>query len=177
LGQDPLLDPDRLADHVDRLFRAAWGLCGSREDAEDLVQETCARVIARPRRLRRGSEMAYLLRALRNTFLSSRRSAAREVDRFDLGHDSVTDLVDPLARLPDEAAEANEVYRAIASLPPHFRDAVVLVDVSGLSYAEAAQALGLRPATLASRVFRGRAQVVRTLDPPQSRAEARLRRV
>ena len=175
MGQDPLLDPDRLADHVDRLFRAAWGLCGSREDAEDLVQETCARVIARPRRLRRGSEMAYLLRALRNTFLSSRRSAAREVDRFDLG--DVTDFVDPLARTPDEAAEANEVYRAIAGLPPHFRDAVVLVDVSGLSYAEAAQALGLRPATLASRVFRGRAQVVRTLDPPQSRAEARLRRV
>ena len=46
-----LLDPARLADHVDRLYRAAWLLCGSREDAEDLVQDTYARVLSRPRRL------------------------------------------------------------------------------------------------------------------------------
>jgi DNA-directed RNA polymerase specialized sigma24 family protein len=44
------LDPARLGDHIDRLYRAAWALCGSREDAEDLVQETYARVLARPRR-------------------------------------------------------------------------------------------------------------------------------
>ena len=44
-----LLDPDSLGDHVDRLYRAAWGLCGSREDAEDLVQETYAKVLAKPR--------------------------------------------------------------------------------------------------------------------------------
>src|SRR6266545_4172927 len=46
------LDPARLGDHLDRLYRAAWALCGSREDAEDLVQETYARVLARPRILR-----------------------------------------------------------------------------------------------------------------------------
>ena len=43
------LDPARLGDHLDRLYRAAWALCGSRQDAEDLVQETYARVLARPR--------------------------------------------------------------------------------------------------------------------------------
>ena len=47
------LDPARLGDHLDRLYRAAWALCGSREDAEDLVQETYARVLRRPRVLRR----------------------------------------------------------------------------------------------------------------------------
>jgi RNA polymerase sigma-70 factor, ECF subfamily len=46
------LDSARLGDHLDRLYRAAWALSGSREDAEDLVQETYARVLARPRLVR-----------------------------------------------------------------------------------------------------------------------------
>ena len=46
-----MLDSARLGDHLDRLYRAAWALCGSRENAEDLVQETYARVLARPRLL------------------------------------------------------------------------------------------------------------------------------
>src|SRR3954469_21394771 len=66
------LDPQRLGDHIDRLYRAAWGLCGSREDAEDLVQETYAKVLARPRLLRREDDLGYLLRALRNTFPAGR---------------------------------------------------------------------------------------------------------
>ncbi|MGH2842799.1 MAG: RNA polymerase sigma factor, partial [Solirubrobacteraceae bacterium] len=71
------LDPDTLGDHIDRLYRAAWGLCGSREQAEDLVQETFARVLSRPRLLRDADDLGYLLRALRNTFISGRRAAAR----------------------------------------------------------------------------------------------------
>jgi hypothetical protein len=47
------LAADELGDHMDRLYRAAWALCGSREDAEDLVQDTYTRVLARPRFLRR----------------------------------------------------------------------------------------------------------------------------
>src|SRR5436189_4326332 len=54
------LDPTRLGDHLDRLYRAAWALCGSREDAEDLVQETYARVLSRPRLLRREDDLGYL---------------------------------------------------------------------------------------------------------------------
>jgi RNA polymerase sigma-70 factor (ECF subfamily) len=46
------LDPESLPVHVDRLFRAAWALCGSPHDAEDLVQETFLRVLSRPRLLR-----------------------------------------------------------------------------------------------------------------------------
>jgi Sigma-70 region 2 len=71
------LDTDRLSDHVDRLYRAAWALCGSREDAEDLVQETFARVLARPRFVRGGDDVGYLLVALRNTFLSRKRTDGR----------------------------------------------------------------------------------------------------
>ncbi len=64
------LDPEALGDHIDRLYRAAWGLCGSREEAEDLVQETFARVLRKPRFLRSEDDLGYLLRVLRNTFFS-----------------------------------------------------------------------------------------------------------
>src|SRR5205807_3469700 len=71
------LDPARLGDHLDRLYRAAWALCGSRADAEDLVQETYARVLARPRLLRNDDDLGYLLRALRHTFLNMKRTEQR----------------------------------------------------------------------------------------------------
>src|SRR5947208_11381697 len=71
------LDPEALGDHIDRLYRAAWSLCGSREEAEDLVQETFARVLRKPRILRSEDDLGYLLRVLRNTFFSQRRTAAR----------------------------------------------------------------------------------------------------
>jgi DNA-directed RNA polymerase specialized sigma24 family protein len=47
LRRETPLDPRHAGDHIDRLYRAAWALCGSREDAEDLVQETYARVLGR----------------------------------------------------------------------------------------------------------------------------------
>src|SRR6476620_8105425 len=71
------LDPQALVRHVDTLHRAAWALCGSREDAEELVQGLCARVLAKPRRLHGDDELAYLMRALRNTFLTTNRAASR----------------------------------------------------------------------------------------------------
>ncbi|HEV7918314.1 MAG TPA: sigma factor, partial [Solirubrobacterales bacterium] len=71
-----VLNPQTLPQYVDRLFRAAWMLCGSREDAEDLVQETFARVLLRPRMVRGTSDLAYLMKALRNEFVSGRRAAS-----------------------------------------------------------------------------------------------------
>ena len=65
------LDPQSLTKHVDRLYRAAWALCGSREDAEDLVQETFAKVLSRPRVLQGDEDLYYLMRVLRNTFLTT----------------------------------------------------------------------------------------------------------
>src|ERR1700751_3927877 len=67
------LNPQALGDHIDRLYRAARALCGSREEAEDLVQETFARVLRRPRTLTADDDIGYLLRTLGNPFLSTRR--------------------------------------------------------------------------------------------------------
>src|SRR5262249_30070915 len=71
------LDPERAVDHLPRLDRAARAWTRSREEAEDLVQETYARVLARPRLIRGEDEVGYLLRALRNTLISQRRTEGR----------------------------------------------------------------------------------------------------
>ncbi len=63
----------------------------------------------------------------------------------------------------EDAAEQREVYGAIAALPDDFRAALVLVDVAGLSYAEAARALRVREGTLTSRVFRARREAAKAL--------------
>jgi len=157
------LDPARVGDHLDRLYRAAWALCGSREDAEDLVQETYARVLARPRLIRREDDLAYLLRALRNTFLNQRRSASRRV-RTDPLPEQPDLVADPHARDPQAAVEAGELYAAIAELSDDFRDVIVAVDITGLSYKEAARALRLREGTVMSRLYRARQQVVRRIE-------------
>ena len=159
------LDPSSLGEHVDRLFRAAWALSGSRADAEDLVQETFARVLAKPRRIRNEDDLGYLLQVLRNTFISSRRAAARRLAPAAL--EDVVEPADPRsASRPDEAAEAREVFALIAGLPDVFRDALVAVDVAGLSYAEAAELLDTKEATITSRVFRARAQVALGMESP-----------
>jgi RNA polymerase sigma-70 factor, ECF subfamily len=157
-----ILDPQSLSRHIDRLYRAAWGLCGSREDAEDLVQETFARVLSRPRVLTGEDELYYLLRVLRNTFLTSRRTASRRPQAVATLDDVVAADSKPIGR-PDEAIEIQEVYGAIAQLPQDFRDALVAVDVVGLSYREAARALGVREATITTRLFRARKQVAERL--------------
>ena len=156
------LEPARLGDHIDRLFRAAWALSGSREDAEDLVQETYARVLSRPRLIRNEDDLGYLLRALRNTFLNQKRSEGRRLRPEPLP-DEPDVLADPHATRPDTALEAAELFAAIATLPDDFRDVLVAVDVAGLSYKETAQAFRIREGTVMSRLYRARQQVVRAV--------------
>jgi RNA polymerase sigma-70 factor (ECF subfamily) len=157
------LDPTQLGDHIDRLYRAAWALCGSREDAEDLVQETYARVLARPRLLRNEDDLGYLLRALRNTFLTQKRTEGRRLRPVPLP-DQLDLVADPRALEPQAALESAELYAAVAALPDDFRDVLVAVDITGLSYKEAARALRIREGTVMSRLYRARQQVVRRLD-------------
>jgi RNA polymerase sigma-70 factor (ECF subfamily) len=156
-----LLDPDSLGSHTARLYRAAYGLCGSRQDAEDLVQDTFERVLRRPRFLRRDEDLVYLLRVLRNTWISSRR-AKRELPTSPAGDEIeyVEAPNDPIA----QAIQGAAVYEALQELTQPLREALVAVDIVGLSYREAAHALGTREGTIMSRLHRGRGQIAARLE-------------
>jgi RNA polymerase sigma-70 factor, ECF subfamily len=154
-----VLDAKRLGDHLDRLYRAALGLTGSPADAEDLVQDVCVRVLAKPRMVTGEDDLGYLLRVLRNTFISGRRTAARrpatatapeDLERFEAN--SAAD--------PETAFETRQLYARIAELPDHQRDVLVAVDLLGLSYKEAAESLGVPAGTIMSRLFRARNALV-----------------
>jgi len=157
------LDPERLGDHLDRLYRAAWSLTGSREDAEDLVQETYARVLRRPRLLRSEDDLGYLLKVLRNTYFSAHRTAKRR-PRAEALPDDLDRLEDPTARQPQDVLDARELYSLIAELPDGFRDALVAVDVLGLSYREAARALKIREGTVTTRLYRARLRLATAMS-------------
>jgi RNA polymerase sigma-70 factor, ECF subfamily len=156
------LDADRAVEHLPRLYRAARAWTRSREEAEDLVQETYARVLARPRLIRGEDELGYLLRALRNTLISQRRTQQRRPATTELADEAA--LGTRASDDPAQATETRQVYAAIAQLPDEFRDALVAVDVAGLSYQEAARSLHIREGTVMSRLYRARQQVVRRLE-------------
>ena len=135
-------------------------MCGSPQLAEELVQETYVKVLARPRLLRRDDDLGYLIKALRNAWYSHlrnervRRAAADPAER-----DPDELAARNTANDPEAALDAGDVLAALAELPVAYREAVAAVDVAGLSYAEAAKALGVRQGTIMSRVYRGREQI------------------
>jgi RNA polymerase sigma-70 factor (ECF subfamily) len=154
------LDPELLGDHAARLYRAAYGLCGSREDAQDLVQDTFERVLRRPRFVRREQDLAYLLRVLRNTWISSIRTQRPSVVPLEGERPEAASSEDPVVAA---VVEAGAVYEALAQLSDPLREAVVAVDVVGLSYRDAARALGTKQGTIMSRLHRARGQIAAQL--------------
>ena len=151
---------------IDRLYRAARAMGGS-ADADDLVQETFAQVLARPRAFRAGDPLPYLMRALRNTYLTSLRTAGRRPRTVALATDEGSTMQSSLAR-PDAALEERMTFEAIAALSDDFRAVLVAVDIIGLSYGETAAALDTREATVASRLFRARQRVSGVLRDARS---------
>jgi RNA polymerase sigma-70 factor, ECF subfamily len=156
------LEPSRMAEHGTRLYRAAYALCGSRHDAEDLVQDTFERVLRQPRFIRRDRDLAYLLSVLRRTWSAQAATAARRCTHPAPPED--------FEWLPDQglgqqaALEAQLAYAAMADLSEPLRLTVVAVDVVGLSYKEAARALKTRKGTIMSRLFRAREQLASALE-------------
>ncbi|HLS39791.1 MAG TPA: RNA polymerase sigma factor SigE [Ornithinicoccus sp.] len=148
-------------EHSARVYRLAYRLTGNQHDAEDLTHDVFVRVFRSLETYRPGTFEGWLHRITTNLFLD--RVRRRQRIRFDaLSEESAARI--PSARPGPEAAyEANhlddDVQRALDSLNPQFRAAVVLSDIEGYSYEEVAQTLGIKLGTVRSRIHRGRAQL------------------
>lgn len=157
---------------LDDVYRFALSMTRDESDADDVVQETFLRAYRSWHTFEPGSECRkWLFTICRNVFLRLRE---RDRRRVDYGGDdaqlealaSVQEGVGTLAEHADILSRvdlAPALERAIGELPEVFRSAVVLVDVEGMPYNEAASVLGVPVGTIRSRLFRGRRLLQETL--------------
>jgi RNA polymerase sigma-70 factor (ECF subfamily) len=135
---------------ADDLYAYACHLSGSRQEAEELVQDAYARALAARRRFAPGSSLkAWMMRILQNAFFDDRRRQARNVIELRPA-DAPADGDVP------RALTAFDVERALAELPPDHRN-IILLDMNGLTESEAAELLGVPAGTVKSRLSRARA--------------------
>lgn len=149
---------------IEVMLRVARTLTGSDADAEDVVQEALIRAFGAIGRFDGRHPRAWLLTIVRRTFLNQnrrRRPVLLAADELDRGHRPAFGK-GVEASAEDRVLDAQldvELSRAIATLDPRFRAALVLVDVHDLSYAEAAAVLDVAPGTVMSRLSRARKRV------------------
>lgn len=151
---------------ADQVYRVARRFVGTREEAEDLVQETYARAFRSWRTYTPGTNMrAWLLRILTNLNVDRGRRIQRSPDLQPLEEGDYY-LANRLAESEGEQAleqdrvveqlSQDSIVSALSSLPHDFRDVVVLVDIGDFTYADAAQILDIPMGTVMSRLHRGR---------------------
>jgi RNA polymerase sigma-70 factor (ECF subfamily) len=157
---------------ADQVYRVARHLAGSREEADDLVQETYARAFRSWQSFTPGTNLrAWLLRILTNLNIDRGRRQQRTpqmqpleandyylYDRLAENGDGVTDEDRVVERLSQD-----DIVSALSAVPHDFRDAIVLVDIGDFSYADAAQILDIPVGTVMSRLHRGRRILKREL--------------
>lgn len=149
---------------VDVLLRVALALTRQPADAEDLVQDTLIRAYRAIGSFDGRHPRAWLLTILRNTHVNrSRRWRPEVLHDFTVENSGVEPAAGQQSRTPEEIIVDqvfdDVVMDALAALPTRFQQAVRLVDVEGLSYAEAAQALGVPVGTVMSRLHRARRRI------------------
>lgn len=151
---------DGLTELLPRLRRLARALAGHPADADDLVQVALERALARAAQWRPDARLdAWVFGILRNAWLDELRARGRQQRVFAPEEAGV--LVGEAS--VERHAQALTVAAALAQLPEEQREVVALVLVEGLSYAEAADVLGIPVGTVTSRLARGRAALQRLL--------------
>lgn len=145
-----------IVDLLPRLRRFARALAGHVADADDLVQLTVERALARRSQWMAGTRLdSWMMRIMKNAWIDEARSRGRK--GLIAGPDDLADRVaDPSVASADMRIEAIAIRQAMTRLPEEQRLAVALVLVEGLSYAEAADVLEIPAGTLTSRLVRGR---------------------
>jgi RNA polymerase sigma-70 factor (ECF subfamily) len=142
------------------LMRVAQSLTGNTADAEDLLQDTLVRACRSIDRFDGRYPRAWLLTILRRAHCNrNRRRRPELLPDPDTDIDRATQSAADAADATIEAAFDAEVEAALLELPAPFRQTVELVDIGGLSYREAAEALGVPVGTVMSRLHRGRARI------------------
>ena len=160
---------DEAINHLDPLYRGALRLTRNPEQAQDLVQDTYVRALRYQHSFEAGTNMkAWLFAIMRNLFWDRFKNLHKD----DVSLDDVGDFV-LFEKLRDEGARpeadvldriaASEVVTAVEKLPALHREVVLLVDVEGFSYKDAAQALGVPIGTVMSRLHRARQQLQKGL--------------
>ena len=148
----------------DQVYRVARRLVPSREEAEDLVQETYARAFRSWRSYTPGTNLrAWLMRILTNLNIDRGRREQRtpdirpmeEGDYFLYNRLEETSGTDDEERIAERLSQ-DSIVHALSNVPHDFRDAIVLVDIGDFSYQEAAQILDVPIGTVMSRLHRGR---------------------
>jgi RNA polymerase sigma factor (sigma-70 family) len=152
----PLSDPEfkeQLAAVIPHLRAFGRSLSGSRDLADDLVQETLLKAWAARKRFQAGTNMrAWTFIILRNLFLSQMRRARFKGEWDELTASKI--LAAPASQ--DRHVELGDMQRALLHLPQPQREALILVGAGGFAYEEAAEICGCAVGTIKSRVARGR---------------------
>src|SRR5256885_8744674 len=158
---------------ADQVYRVARRLVGSREEAEDLMQETYARAFRSWRSYTPGTNLrAWLLRILTNLNIDRGRRRQRvppeqpleEGDYFLYNklEQSTQDGTTEEERVVERLSQ-DDVVSALSAVPHDFRDVIVLVDIGDFTYQDAAQILDIPIGTVMSRLHRGRRILKREL--------------
>ena len=155
--------------HKDPVYRFALLYCGSPAVASDVTQDTFVHFITQPAQFdpTRGSIGAWLCGVARNLARKHFNHREDATDPQDLQGDrgaqhGLVDRDAPLERLL-RAEAAEEVRQAVAAIAPHYRDVLILCELSDFSYAEAAQVCGIDIGTVRSRLSRARSQLAQRL--------------
>lgn len=163
-----------------RLFNFLVRLSGSRGVAEDLLEETWLRLVARAPHLRPDTRLApWLFTVARNLYVSYRRSRAIE-DSHAAGLIGLWPSGSPVPS-PFDWTAANEIERrlqiALQAVPVSCREALLLIAIEGQSPAAAAAICGVSPEAMRQRLSRGRALLAKKLDDSETPALAALKAV
>lgn len=166
--QTPETFEELLRRHGMAIFRMAYRLTGNEVDAEDLAQDAMLEAFRAFHKFAPGTHFdRWVHRIMARTFIDSVRWRRRH-PTVPLQEPELAPQADQTAQPEDAAwrAEQNtQVHRAVAELPPEFRQAVVLVDLAGLSYEEAAETMHCAVGTVKSRLHRGRSLLRERLQP------------
>ncbi|MGF6792985.1 RNA polymerase sigma-70 factor (ECF subfamily) [Paraburkholderia sp. 35.1] len=150
--------PSQLPGMLPRLWAFSLRLCGNQHDAEDLVQRACVRGLERAHQLQPGtSPLSWMFSIVHSTWINELRARnVRNRSSMEWDDDFLQTVADPDARTPEENLLNGEIIAAVNRLPEAQRIVMLLVAVEGLSYAEAAEALGVPIGTIMSRLSRAR---------------------